>query len=130
MKCRYFCRLPLDISPVYLTRGISISLFLFFFFQVLALKIHFTEINIQIFINPCFDRISKGILSGITGIMILLRKCFHFPMLFRLSRNLPLFPLHRLRYKEYTNSLLFLECPLLSRFRHGYSGSILLIHQM
>ncbi len=23
MKCRYFCRLPLDISPVYLTRGIS-----------------------------------------------------------------------------------------------------------
>ena len=24
MKCRYFCRLPLDISPVYLTRGISI----------------------------------------------------------------------------------------------------------
>ena len=25
MKCRYFCRLPLDISPVYLTRGISIS---------------------------------------------------------------------------------------------------------
>lgn len=26
MKCRYFCRLPLDISPVYLTRGISIFL--------------------------------------------------------------------------------------------------------
>ena len=25
MKCRYFCRLPLDISPVYLTRGISIQ---------------------------------------------------------------------------------------------------------
>ena len=25
MKCRYFCRLPLDISPVYLTRGISVS---------------------------------------------------------------------------------------------------------
>lgn len=25
MKCRYFCRLPLDISPVYLTRGISTS---------------------------------------------------------------------------------------------------------
>ena len=25
MKCRYFCRLPLDISPVYLTRGISYS---------------------------------------------------------------------------------------------------------
>ena len=25
MKCRYFCRLPLDISPVYLTRGISKS---------------------------------------------------------------------------------------------------------
>ena len=25
MKCRYFCRLPLDISPVYLTRGISIG---------------------------------------------------------------------------------------------------------
>lgn len=24
MKCRYFCRLPLDISPVYLTRGISL----------------------------------------------------------------------------------------------------------
>ena len=24
MKCRYFCRLPLDISPVYLTRGISV----------------------------------------------------------------------------------------------------------
>lgn len=26
MKCRYFCRLPLDISPVYLTRGISLVL--------------------------------------------------------------------------------------------------------
>lgn len=26
MKCRYFCRLPLDISPVYLTRGISKAL--------------------------------------------------------------------------------------------------------
>lgn len=26
MKCRYFCRLPLDISPVYLTRGISPAL--------------------------------------------------------------------------------------------------------
>lgn len=26
MKCRYFCRLPLDISPVYLTRGISASM--------------------------------------------------------------------------------------------------------
>lgn len=25
MKCRYFCRLPLDISPVYLTRGISLN---------------------------------------------------------------------------------------------------------
>lgn len=25
MKCRYFCRLPLDISPVYLTRGISVT---------------------------------------------------------------------------------------------------------
>ena len=25
MKCRYFCRLPLDISPVYLTRGISFT---------------------------------------------------------------------------------------------------------
>lgn len=25
MKCRYFCRLPLDISPVYLTRGISLK---------------------------------------------------------------------------------------------------------
>ena len=27
MKCRYFCRLPLDISPVYLTRGISGEVF-------------------------------------------------------------------------------------------------------
>ena len=30
MKCRYFCRLPLDISPVYLTRGISIVISGFF----------------------------------------------------------------------------------------------------
>ena len=30
MKCRYFCRLPLDISPVYLTRGISPDLRLFY----------------------------------------------------------------------------------------------------
>ena len=30
MKCRYFCRLPLDISPVYLTRGISQYWRLFF----------------------------------------------------------------------------------------------------
>lgn len=30
-----------------------------------------SKINIQIFINPCFDRISKGILSGITGIEII-----------------------------------------------------------
>ena len=35
------------------------------------LQIYFAEINIQIFINPCFDRISKGILSGITGIEII-----------------------------------------------------------
>ena len=27
MKCRYFCRLSLDISPVYLTRGISFCSF-------------------------------------------------------------------------------------------------------
>ena len=38
MKCRYFCRLPLDISPVYLTRGISSSraACLFYFFLLLA----------------------------------------------------------------------------------------------
>ncbi len=29
MKCRYFCRLPLDILPVYLTRGISKRYYIF-----------------------------------------------------------------------------------------------------
>lgn len=35
MKCRYFCRLPLDISPVYLTRGISIRACGGYFFYLL-----------------------------------------------------------------------------------------------
>lgn len=30
VKCRYFCRLTLDISPVYLTRGISEGDIIFF----------------------------------------------------------------------------------------------------
>ncbi len=34
MKCRYFCRLPLDISPVYLTRGISLLMFPAFLFAM------------------------------------------------------------------------------------------------
>ena len=38
MKCRYFCRLPLDISPVYLTRGISKRLYLLWGFFLEKLR--------------------------------------------------------------------------------------------
>ena len=34
------------------------------------LEIYFTEINTQILIDTCFDRISKGVLFGIAGIKI------------------------------------------------------------
>ena len=46
MKCRYFCRLPLDISPVYLTRGISVFLLKYFYFEsniAIAERCGFTE---------------------------------------------------------------------------------------
>ena len=46
-------------------------LLLFWVLQVLVLKIHFAEINIQIIINTCLDRIGKGVLFGIAGIKII-----------------------------------------------------------
>lgn len=43
MKCRYFCRLPLDISPVYLTRGISELISAGCFFRKISQNLYWYE---------------------------------------------------------------------------------------
>lgn len=51
VKCRYFCRLTLDISPVYLTRGISIALRSTHRFLHLTLTVIFSCGRLQIAYN-------------------------------------------------------------------------------
>ena len=45
MKCRYFCRLPLDISPVYLTRGISFAVRAALYYVLLFCRVAFIIIG-------------------------------------------------------------------------------------